>query len=93
MELGKVRHLNTKHFSQAIEDHQIVKYHFPKALDNNFKNCADNLETEADCRKCMEENSGTYARMKPWKIGKTASGLRKTHKMTPQQEQAQFRDQ
>ena len=46
---------------------------------------------DADCRKCMQENSRTYETMKSW--DQVASEPLKIHEMTPQQRQAQFKNQ
>ena len=81
----------TRHLNQTRQDHQTAKNNCRKAPNKNFGSCADRLEKDADDRQCTQETSRTYENMESW--DKSQVDLGTTHKMIPQQRQAQFGNQ
>ena len=75
----------TRHLSQASHDHHTAKHHFKKALNNNFKSCADRKKTHTSA----SAGKKTVARTKQRTVGtKSQVYLGKFHNMSTQQRQA-----
>ena len=82
----------TRHLSQTSQDHPTAKHHFWKALHQNFEGCADRWEKDADHRKRTQENCRTHETLE-CQGTRSQVDLRKHHKKTPQQRQAQCGNQ